>query len=319
MCTAVSLTKGCHYFGRNLDFENSFGEQVVVTPRNYPFGFAKTDHFAIIGVAMVKNGYPLYFDGVNEAGLGMAGLNFPGNARYNEAKAGKENIASFELIPRILSTCDSVGAAKMALENINITNHCFDKETHPSPLHWIIADKNSAVTVEQTAEELKIYHNPVGVLTNNPTFDFHMTNLANYMSVSAGEAQNRFSDKVELTPHSRGMGGIGLPGDFSSVSRFVKASFVKLNCVCGETEQEKVNSFFRVLDGVSQPKGCVKTENGDVMTHYSSCCNTDKGVYYYTTYFNRNICAVDMHREKLDGEDLIRYDLQSEQKFSWQN
>lgn len=319
MCTAVSLTDGCHFFGRNLDYEHSFGQQIVVAPRKYPFRFAGGRHFAIIGMALEKNGYPLYFDGVNETGLGMAGLNFPGNARYTKPEAGKENIASFDLIPRILAVCDSVASAKTALENINITDGAFDEKTAPSPLHWIIADEKTAITVEQTTEGLKVLDNPVGVLTNNPPFDFHMTNLANYMSVTACEPENGFSDKINIEAYSRGMGGIGLPGDMSSASRFVRAAFLKLNAVCGESESERVNSFFSILDGVYQMKGCVKTKTGYVTTHYSSCCNADKGIYYYTTLNNRNICAVDMYRENLDGENLAIYNLQTEQKISWQN
>ena len=319
MCTAVSLTDGHHYFGRNLDFEHSFGQQVVVTPRKYPFRFVENEHFAIIGMALCKNGYPLYFDGVNEKGLGMAGLNFPGNARYNKPETGKENIASFELIPRILAECDSVDSAKRSIENINITDEAFDEKMTPSPLHWMIADKSSAITVEQTSTGLKVFDNPVGVLTNNPPFEFHMTNLSNYMSVTAEDAKNKFSGKIEIEAYSRGMGGIGLPGDMSSASRFVRAAFLKLNVDCGESETEKVNSFFHILDGVYQLKGCVKTEKGCVITHYSSCCNADCGIYYYTTYYNRNICAVDMHRENLDGEKLVIYNLQTEQKILWQN
>ncbi|MBE7011474.1 MAG: choloylglycine hydrolase family protein [Ruminococcaceae bacterium] len=323
MCTAISITVKDNYFGRNLDFEHTFGEKITITPRNYKFIFRNgreiKSHYAIIGMALPMNGYPLYFDASNEMGLSMAGLNFPDNAHYNNDIVGKENIASFEFIPWILTSCQNIAEAEMLLKNINITGEKFDEGLSPTPLHWIIADKNKTITVEQTKDGLKIYDNPVGVLTNNPPFDIQLFNLSNYMSVSPNEPENKFSDKVELKAYSRGMGGIGLPGDLSSMSRFVRASFTKLNSVFGETENEIVSQFFRILYSVYQQKGCVKVGNDFEITNYSSCCNTDRGIYYYTTYYNSRINAVDMNRENLDLKDLIVYNLIDSQKITIQN
>lgn len=313
MCTAISVNVKNHYFGRNLDYEHTFGEMVTITPRNYCFKFRNGEkfdsHYAIIGMGISENSYPLYFDATNEKGLSMAGLNFPDNAIYNSCIKGKQNIASFEFIPWILSKCESVFDAKKLLENINITDEPFSKKLKPSPLHWIIADKNGAITVEQTKAGLNIYDNPVGVLTNNPTFDIQMFNLSNYMSVTAKEPENKFSEKINLTPYSRGMGGMGLPGDLSSASRFVRASFVKLNSVFGKTEKEEINQFFHILYSVYQQKGCARVGDDFEMTNYTSCCNTDKGIYYYTTYNNFTINSVDMHKEDLQGDKIISYNL----------
>ena len=107
MCTAITYKTRDHYFGRNLDLELSYGEEIVITPRNYPINFLheqeKKKHLAIIGMGIIVDKYPLYFDATNEAGLSMAGLNFPGNAYYEEFSIGKKNIASFELKTRYCS------------------------------------------------------------------------------------------------------------------------------------------------------------------------------------------------------------------------
>jgi len=320
MCTAISVTANNFYFGRNLDNEFNYGEAVTVTPRNYIFRFTGgkilENHYAMIGMACAVDGYPLYFDAVNEKGLGMAGLSFPDNAHYENTLPQKENIASFELIPYILCTCADVAEAKRILENANITDIPFRSDMPPTPLHWMISDRNSSVTVEQTKSGLKVYDNPCGVLTNNPTFDIQLFNITNYLSLSPHDPNNSFSDTLSLSPYCKGMGAMGLPGDLSSMSRFVKAAFTKLNSVYGETEKEAVVQFFHVLYSVYQQKGCVITPHGYEITSYSCCCNGDKGIYYYTTYRNHCINAVDMYLENLDSDAVISYTLDTETKFN---
>ncbi len=323
MCTAIAANVNGLYFGRNLDFEYDFGENITITPRNYIFTFKNGEmlrnHYAIIGMALVENDYPLYFDALNEKGLAMAGLNFPGNAIYNKKIEGKINVASFELIPYVLSKCASVEEAEALFLKINITDEAVSEKYKPTSLHWIISDENSSIVLEQTKDGVKIYKNDIGVLTNNPPFDYQMFNLNNYMTVTANEPQNLFSDKIKLSEYSRGMGAIGLPGDLSSMSRFVRASFFKLNSQWGKVEEEIVLQFFRLLYSVYQIKGGAKVENSYEMTHYSSCCNTKKGIYYYSTYYNSAINAVDIHRENLDLENLITYELIKNKVFSFQN
>lgn len=320
MCTAITYKTKYHYFGRNLDLEVSYGEKVTITPRNFPFHFRKVKdlqyHYAMIGVATVVDNVPLYYDATNEKGLSMAGLNFPGNADYKPEQKGKDNVAPFELIPWILGQCATILEARVMLENINIVQIDFSKELPLSPLHWIISDREQSITLEVTKEGLKIYDNSVGVLTNNPTFDMQMFNLNNYMHLSSEIPTNSFSKKLQLKPYSRGMGAMGMPGDLSSESRFIKVAFTKLNSVSGDSEMESISQFFHILGSVYQQRGCVHIrEEKYEITIYSSCCNTDKGIYYYTTYENSQITGVDMHRENLDGEQLITYPLIQEQQI----
>lgn len=334
MCTAITYHTKEHYFGRNLDLEYSYEEQVVVTPRNYEFAFREVplmrSHYAMIGMAYVQEGYPLYYEATNEKGLSMAGLNFPENAFYGEVIPGKDNVAPFELIPWILGQCTTIAEVKCLLDTIQIADIAFSDELPPSPLHWIIADKESAITVESVREGLKIYENPIGVLTNNPTFDYHMMNLNNYMNLSNQTPENRFAKDVPLKEYSRGMGALGLPGDLSSASRFVRMAFNKLNSVAEgskgqyENADEKqdveelasVGQFFHLLDSVVMSRGALQMPNGLYeVTVYSCCCNVDRGIYYYTTYENRQINGVDMHKENLDGNEIVVYPLRKEQKI----
>lgn len=323
MCTAIAANVNGLYFGRNLDFEYDFGEKIVITPQNYIIKFNNGEklmsHYAISGMAIVENNYPLYFDAFNEKGLAIAGLNFPGNAIYNKPIKGKLNIASFELIPYILSKCANVIEAEAIFSEINITNNAFSDKFKPTPLHWMISDNVSSIVLEQTADGVKVYKNEIGVLTNNPEFDYQLFNLNNYMYITSKEPENLFCDNVKLIKYSRGMGAIGLPGDLSSMSRFVRASFFKLNSQWGNTEEEIVLQFFRLLYSVYQIKGGAMVEDKFEITNYSSCCNTKRGIYYYTTYNNSAINAVNIYKENLDSKELITYELIKDKEIPFQN
>lgn len=332
MCTAATYRTKDFYFGRTLDYEFSYGEEITVMPRNYPLRFVEEGviktHYAMIGMAHVENDYPLYYDAVNEKGLGMAGLNFVGNAVYRDKEEDRENVAQFEFIPWILAQCATVKEARVRLEKINLLNTPFCDGLPVAQLHWIIADKEEAVTVEAMAEGIRIYDNAVGVLTNNPPFSYQMTALKRYLSLSARPPKNTFAPGLLLEPDSRGMGALGLPGDLSSQSRFVRVAFVKMNSVSGEGEAESVSQFFHILNSVDQQRGCCVLDGNTVggeeapayeITIYTSCCNADKGIYYYTTYDNHQITAVDMHREDLDGEKPLRYPLICGEQIRMQN
>ncbi len=324
MCTAATYNTKDHYFGRNLDLDYSYNQTVTITPRNFAFKFRKAKvlerHYAIIGMAYVVDDYPLYYDAINEKGLGMAGLNFEGNADYKEIDTSKDNISPFEFIPWILGQCSNISEVKELLNNINLANINFSDELPLSPLHWMISDKEKSIVVESVKEGLKVYDNPVGVLTNNPTFDIQLFNLNNYIACGPKQPNNNFSKNINLDLYSRGMGGIGIPGDLSSSSRFVKVAFTKLNSVSGDTESESISQFFHILGSVNQQKGL--TNVGDdkfEYTIYSSCCNMDKGIYYYTTYENSQITGICMNKEDLEADKIVSYPLVTGQQINFQN
>lgn len=324
MCTAATYMTKDFYFGRTLDNDFSYGEEVTVTPRNYRFDFGGIgtvqSHYAIIGMAHVEKEYPLYYDAVNEKGLGMAGLNFVGNAYYAGHIKDKDNVASFEFIPWILGQCETVKEARVLLDRINLVDTPFSEKLPPAQLHWLIADRDEALTVEAVKDGVNIYDNPAGVLTNNPTFDKQIFQLNNYMHLSPEAPENSFSGRLPLSRYSLGMGAIGLPGDLSSQSRFVRAAFTKMNSVSADSEPASVSQFFHILGSVDQPRGCNRIGEGKYeITIYTSCCNADKGIYYYTTYDNHRITAVDMRNEDMDGACLIRYPLICEEQIKMQN
>ena len=323
MCTAITYKTSDVYFGRTLDIECSYGEEVIVAPRNFPLSFrhakGQGSHYAIIGMGTVRDGYPLYYDAANEYGLGMAGLNFPTNACYFPLREAKENLSPFEFIPWILGQCKSVKEAREYLSSLNLCNTPFSKDLPLSPLHWMIADRDEAIVVESVKGGLQIYENPVGVLTNNPPFSYHLLHLCDYMALSKEPPVARFG-KDFLVPYSRGMGAMGLPGDFSSASRFVRVAFVRENSVSDTDEMSSVSQFFHILGAVEHIRGCVLLDDGKYeITAYTSCINLSRGIYYYTTYENRAISAIDLHRCDLNGGALFRFSLQNKQKIVWQN
>mgnify|MGYP002517847194 CR=1 FL=1 len=319
MCTAITYTTDDFYFGRTLDYDFEYQSEVTITPRNFPFDFQYKSHNAIIGMAYVVDNFPLYFDAANEKGLCMAGLNFVGNAKYNKPSNDKTNVAQYEFIPYILSKCATVDEAVLEIKKINVTDTPFSENLPTAELHYLIADKEKSVTVEFIEDGVKIYNNPVGVLTNNPPFDVQLHILNNFMKISPKSPFNEFSDKIELTPYSRGMGALGLPGDLSSSSRFVRAAFTKLNAISKLSEAESVGQFFHILSTVEQTRGCCKVGDMYEVTVYTSCINADKGIYYYTTYENRQINAVSLNKTDLESDKLICYPLNNHQNFYMQN
>ena len=324
MCTAATYQTKGFYMGRTLDYEFSYGDEITVTPRNYEFQFrhmgSVSSHYAMIGMAHVAGDYPLYYDAMNEKGLGMAGLNFVGNAVFQEVDDTRNNVAQFEFIPWILCQCATLEEAKKLLSRMNLVGTPFSPQLPTAQLHWLIADKTGSLTVECMADGLHIYDNPVGVLTNNPPFDKQLFHLNDFMHLSPKQPENTFSQDLNLQSYSRGMGALGLPGDLSSASRFVRVAFTKLNSRSGNSENESVSQFFHILGSVDQQRGCCEVANGKYeITLYTSCCSADTGIYYYTTYENHQISGVNMYRENLDGDTLTRYPLINGEQIHMQN
>ncbi len=311
MCTAISLNKKHHFFGRNLDLEKRYRESITIMPRNYIIkyrnGFIEQRHYAMIGTATVTDNYPLYYDATNEFGLSIAGLNFVGNAFLNINDDNKINLAPYELIPFLLGKSKTVNECEKLIKKINLVDIPFSEGLQNSELHWLIADKNECIVLEIMREGIKIHKNPVGILTNNPPFEYQMMNLNNYINLTAAEPTNRFSKALNLKAYSKGMGAIGIPGDLSSMSRFVRASFTKLNAVIPDDKTTCMNQMFHILASVEQPEGSVKVGDKFERTQYSSCCDMDECIYYYRTYENSRINAIKMYSEDVECDHLISY------------
>lgn len=325
MCTSIAMKTNDFYFGRTMDLEYELFDYAVLTPRNYPFVFRKAGvlpkHYALLGMATVSNGFPLYAEAVNEKGLCIAGLNFPDNAWYPPKEdPDYANISPFELIYWVLGKCASVIEAKTLLATTHLVDIPFSENLPLTPMHWHIADSASSITLESTREGMDIYDNPVGVLTNNPSFPFQMTNMCQYLNLTTGCPKNCLSESFHLQPFGQGLGSFGLPGDYSPSSRFVKAAYLNANSVCGSSEQGSVAQLFHLLDSVSLIRGSVMTpDNLYDVTTYSCCINASRGIYYYKTYSNNQLNAIDMNREDLDGAFLKRFPLAKAQQIAWAN
>lgn len=309
MCTAIAYRGRSFCFGRNMDYEYGFGERIVIMPRNYKLtvsnGEVIFDRFAMIGTAVVDNEYPLYFDAMNEKGLCIAGLNFVGNAVYFGEKAEKYNIAQYELIPMLLAQCASISDLRQLLKKINITNKPFSEQYAPAQLHWLAADKENCIVIESTAEGLKVYDNPIGVLTNNPPFPIQYASLEEYRHLSPKNSKS--DDSVCKRDYSRGMGTNGLPGGLSSQARFIRGAFMNTHSELGGACSD-VQQVFHILDTVKQVRGCCVTETGELeYTIYSSCCNADEGSYSVVTYGDRQIKEYNLNSVDLSSDGLYIY------------
>lgn len=324
MCTAFSMNTKDHYFGRNLDIDCSYGEEVCIMPRYFPIDYREmgkvSEHYALIGMATVVKNIPLFYEASNEHGLSMAGLNFPGNAYYPSVKAGKDNIAPFEFIPWILGQCRNVSDAKVLLNRINIADIPFSKEIQSSPLHWMLDDCKESLVIESRKGGLDIHDNPVHVLTNNPPFEYQLSNLDNYRHLRVDNAEVIREKNPDYETYSQGLGAVGLPGDVSSMSRFVRIAFGLKNTVCDNDELSSVGQFFHLLSSVEMIKGACVTDNETLdVTVYSACMNVNRGLYYYTTYDNRQITCIDMYGVDLDSDTISRFPLNLKQNILYQN
>ncbi len=329
MCTALSLRtkEGNHLFGRNMDLEYNFNQSVHLVPRKFAYKNVVTNEnettkYAIIGMATIIDNHPMFADGMNEKGLACAGLNFPGYANYEENPVeGKNNLPPHDIILWTLGNFETVKEVKKAFENVEIVGKTINEQTALATLHWMVTDKNGeSIVIEKTKEKLSVYDNNLSVLTNSPTFDWHSTNVRQYIRCTSKYPENATWVKDELKPLSRGYGGWGLPGDFSTASRFVRISFLRSRVYEVESGIKGITDFFHMLNNVALPKYSVQTEEEiDDVTQYTSCMCQSSGIYYYNTYNNSRINAIDMNKENLDGDEIKNFAYLEEADINYQN
>ncbi len=320
MCTAISYRGKDTFFGRNLDYIKSFGEKIIITPRYFTLPFRYQNeikkHYAIIGVGIIEDNYPLYYDAMNEHGLAVAGLQFVNNAFYRKIDNSKDNIASFELILWVLSQCRNIKETKELLKRINICYDNFKDNMPSSELHWMFTDSKESIVLETTKEGIFIYQNKIDVLTNNPPFKMQVTIANKYCFLSSYNKKAFPKEKK-----TNGTGAIGLPGDYTSTSRFIRARFVKEQLQRrNELTVDEILSFFDILHAVKQPYGCSHDDEGNIMaTIYTICYNLSKGVVYYMVHNNYQIMAVNFYQEKLDGDHLVAFEMEQKQIIMYHN
>lgn len=292
MCTGVRFTdsQGHLFWGRNYDWNVSYGEKPIVMPKGYllkmQFCESEPTKYATIGTAVEHDGFPLYFNCGNEAGLSVGGLNFAGYAQFeSEPVEGKTNIAAFELPAWIGAHFATVDEAEAALKNTAIIAKAPSPEMGVASLHWMIADAKRSIIVECQADGMHIYDDPVDVLTNQPPFPWHLENLRNYLCCNGSWPGSVTWGKEKLTPFGTGSTMRGIPGDPYSTSRFIKAAFVNNFYPQKESEIDNVMRMFHTLGSVSFSDGMAAMDDGSYeLTLYSDCFSAATSTYYFNTY-----------------------------------
>ena len=286
MCTAIS--DGA-IFGRTLDLEYSLGEEIIKTEKGHKFTFIHEGEVIssheIRGCGIIKNGTSLYYDAANDVGLAMAALNFPNSAKYGIAEKKARTLASFEVIPAVLAICHDLDSAVKYLSDTAISDDSFSEDLPASSLHWMIADKTGCVVLESVEDGIHIYENPYGILTNEPDFPFHKANIARYIHLTKEPPKNTLCPDISLPYLSHGLGAVGLPGDNSSPSRFIRAFYNLKNTLPEEKRGEKINRFFHIAATVSQPNGTSYTPGGKpIKTVYTVCYDLENGEIHLRKY-----------------------------------
>lgn len=329
MCTALSLTAkdGSHLFGRNMDIEYSFNQSILLTPRRFDYknratGEMNQTKYAVIGMGTIIDEHPCYAELFNEKGLAAAGLNFPNYAHWDEkAIEGKTNIPPYDLVLWVTANFETVQEVKEALKDVVLVDVPVNEQTPIAPLHWMICDKTGeSIVVEKTVNGLSVMDNKVGVLTNAPTFDWHLTNLTQYMGLTPTQPKDTTLGEQELHPLGQGLGAFSLPGDYSSPSRFVKAAFLRNNIDYANVNYSGISEFFHILNGVAMIRGSVVTpQHLNDITLYTSCMDQERGIYYYNTYTNHTVSAINMHNEDLDAKEIKSFKFNDEFAVTLQN
>lgn len=317
MCTGLALeTKdGLHLFGRNMDIEYSFNQSIIFIPRNFKCVNKSNKKelitkYAVLGMGTIFDDYPTFADGMNEKGLGCAGLNFPVYVSYSkEDIEGKTNIPVYNFLLWVLANFSSVEEVKEALKNANIVDIPISENIPNTTLHWMISDiTGKSIVVEQTKEKLNVFDNNIGVLTNSPTFDWHVANLNQYVGLRYNQVPEFKLGDQSLTALGQGTGLVGLPGDFTPASRFIRVAFLRDAMIKNDKDSIDLIEFFHILNNVAMVRGSTRTvEEKSDLTQYTSCMCLEKGIYYYNTYENNQINAIDMNKENLDGNEIKTY------------
>lgn len=313
MCSGVRFSDNNEnmYFGRNLDWSVGFGQKVLITPRDYILNSAflgeRSSKYALIGMGIVAEGTPLYFDCGNEAGLAVAGLNFPGYAQYEDAPVqGKRNIAAYEFPLWVAMSFQSVDEVESALKKTVIVAKPFNEKYPVSMLHWIVGDKDRSIVVEYTENGMEVFRDDVDVLTNQPGFGWHRENLRNYMNVDSGMPDSVNWQDAKMKPFGAGSLMRGLPGDYYSTSRFVRAAYHNTHYPAQSTESENISRLFHTLASVAMIDGASQMSDGNFeKTIYTGGFSSATNTYYFNTYEDSAIRSVRLEDYGVDGREVI--------------
>ena len=323
-CTGIRLTAADSSVicARTLEFGFDLNSELMM----FPHAFARTGttpdgkpgmawQVKYASVGMNGAGLPILFDGINEKGLAAGMFYFPGSAGYmpyTDADAGK-TIAQWEVVSWVLDSFADVAEVKANIGNIVVPSVVFSGWGFAPEAHYIVHDASgNSIVIEYLGGKLNVYDNPLGVITNSPTFDWHMTNLRNYLNFSMTNAPPVKLGSVTLQPTGQGSGMLGLPGDFTPPSRFVRAVAFSQSVFPSKTGYDAVLEAFHVLNQFDIPKGSARDDQKDAhgniqadYTLWTSASDTKAKRYYFRTYDNSQIRVVDLMTMDLDAKDVV--------------
>ncbi len=331
-CTGITLTAkdGTVVHARTLEFAVDLGSNVLVVPRGYKRqgttpdgknGKKWTSKYASIGAN--GSGVPWIFDGLNEKGLSMGLFYHPTTAEYMPYKKSdtKNTLAVWELGSYILENFATTEEVKENIQNIVVPEVVFKEWGFVPPVHFIVTDaKGKSIVIEYLKGKLNVFDNPLGVLTNSPSFDWHMTNLRNYPNLGVVQPKTRKVGGVELKPFGMGAGMVGLPGDFTPPSRFVRAVAFSTSIIPTVDGRESVIQAFHILNNFDIPKGSArephKDKHGNIIadfTTWTSASDLKAKKFYFRTYNNSQIRMVDLNKMNLNTEKIVTIPMASEE------
>lgn len=317
MCTAMTLQseQGETFFGRTMDFSYDIQPEIYIVPKGYIWNShldmsLVSNKYSFIGIGQKLDGILGFFDGVNEEGFAAATLYFAGYAQYNTQSPDSTSkpIASIDFLHYILGRCESIEALKIVLNDISIIGMPDPVTQSVAPLHWMATDKSGkSIVIEQTENGLKFFDNTVGVMANSPDFQWHMTNLRNYIEVSPEQTEEVFWGNLRLKPFGQAGGTMLLPGGYTSPERFVRTIFLRTHVPTPKNAIEAIVSCFHIMESVSIPRGAViSSRNTYDYTKYTAFINTNTCEYFFKTYDNMQIVKASL----FDDDKLL------EQPFS---
>lgn len=330
MCTSITFKTDDHVnmLARTMDFALLLAPVMTVIPRNFSWQsiyerVSPEPQFAFAGLSRSFDGENYVFaDGINEAGLACAVLYFPGYASYtNSVAEGKDNLAPHEVVQWILTSFNNLDAVKTAVMNVNLVETPLPFLGTTPPLHWIVTDESGAsIVIEPLEDGIKVYDNPIGVMTNSPDFNWHLTNIRNYIGIRPKQLDDITVNGVTFKPFGQAAGTFGLPGDFTPPARFIRTVFNRnaMRKITGE--EEAIKAVYHILANVDIPRGSVITAQDSYdFTQHTSCMVCQSRTYYFKTYDNNQLNKLELMKENLDGSEPLTWPVPKEQNYNHLN
>lgn len=319
MCTSIfTITKDSkHLLSRTMDFSYPLEPNPIYLPRDYRWISATnndeyTNQYGFVGAGRLLDDSYFVADGVNEKGLCIAELYLPNEVHYSDSvHENHVNFAPHEFILWVLGNFATIAELEGKLADVRLIAQSVPVLNIITPLHWIITDKTGrCVVIEPTEETLVIKDNPIGVMTNSPRIEWHITNLSNYLHIRPQQFDAVKFGNYEANAFSQGTGTLGLPGGFTPPERFVRAAFLKEHILQASSEVEGVTNAYHILNTVRIPKGIVVTpENTDDYSQYVGTMCNESLTYYYSSYENYQITKVTLTEQLLASKEPITFEM----------